>query len=190
MVTRPHSKNESNKHPDSDETLMTRLREGDDLALNALMERWEQPLIGFATRYTNNRSDALELAQETFVRVYENRKRYRAKGKFSTWMFSIAANLCKNHARWKRRHPSVAQVTDDGVDLAEALPSTNDSPDAKASVQMRRSRYVARFKNCRTISGRSSCYSSSKDSLTPRLLVSSSARSRLSKRGSTGRVKR
>ena len=132
MVTRPHSKNESNKHPDSDETLMTRLREGDDLALNALMERWEQPLIGFATRYTNNRSDALELAQETFVRVYENRKRYRAKGKFSTWMFSIAANLCKNHARWKRRHPSVAQVTDDGVDLAEALPSTNDSPDAES----------------------------------------------------------
>ena len=71
---------------------MARLRDGDDLALNALMERWEQPAIGFATRYTNNRSDALELAQETFVRIYENRKRYRAKGKFSTWMFAIAAN--------------------------------------------------------------------------------------------------
>ena len=111
---------------------MARLRDGDDLALNALMDRWEQPVIGFATRYTNNRSDALELAQETFVRIYENRKRYRAKGKFSTWMFAIAANLCKNHARWKRRHPSVAQVNDDGVDVTASLPSTNQSPDVES----------------------------------------------------------
>ena len=132
MVTRPTLSNESNPSKDTDETLMARLRDGDELALNALMDRWEQPVIGFATRYTNNRSDALELAQETFVRIYENRKRYRAKGKFSTWMFAIAANLCKNHARWKRRHPSVAQVTDDGVDVTESLPSTGRSPDAES----------------------------------------------------------
>ncbi len=112
---------------------MTRLREGDDLALNALMERWEQPLVGFSMRYTNNRSDAVELAQETFVRIYENRKRYRPKGKFSTWMFSIAANLCRNHVRWKRRHPSVSQVTEDGVDLIESLPATGASPDTESA---------------------------------------------------------
>jgi RNA polymerase sigma-70 factor (ECF subfamily) len=132
MVTRPSLSNESNPSKDTDETLMARLRDGDELALNALMDRWEQPVVGFATRYTNNRSDALELAQETFVRIYENRKRYRAKGKFSTWMFAIAANLCKNHARWKRRHPSVAQVTDGGVDVTESLPSTGQSPDAES----------------------------------------------------------
>lgn len=133
MVTRPPLSNESNNARDTDETLMTRLREGDDLALNALMERWEQPLVGFSMRYTNNRSDAVELAQETFVRIYENRKRYRPKGKFSTWMFSIAANLCRNHVRWKRRHPSVSQVTEDGVDLIESLPATGASPDTESA---------------------------------------------------------
>jgi RNA polymerase sigma-70 factor (ECF subfamily) len=121
--------NESNNGTDTDETLMIRLREGDDLALNALMERWEKPLISFITRYTNNHSDAVELAQETFVRLYEHRKRYWVKGKFSTWIFTIAVNLCRNHARWKKRHPSVALVSEDGIDLTDTLVAEEDSPD-------------------------------------------------------------
>jgi RNA polymerase sigma-70 factor (ECF subfamily) len=111
---------------------MTRLREGDDLALNVLMERWEKPLIGFVTRYTNSSSDALDLAQETFIRVYENRKRFRAKGKFSTWMFAIAVNLCRNHARWKSRHPSIGLVSEDGDDLTENLEGNADAPDTES----------------------------------------------------------
>ena len=76
MVNRSRPPNETNNEStDTDETLMERLRDGDDLALNALMDRWEKPLIGFVSRYTDSRSDALELAQETFVRIYENRGR-------------------------------------------------------------------------------------------------------------------
>ena len=132
MVNETRPPNESKDRTDTDEILMTRLREGDDLALNVLMERWEKPLIGFVTRYTNSSGDALDLAQETFIRVYENRKRFRAKGKFSTWMFTIAVNLCRNHARWKSRHPSVALVSEDGDDLTESLESNADAPDAES----------------------------------------------------------
>jgi RNA polymerase sigma-70 factor, ECF subfamily len=87
---------------------MVRLVEGDDLALNELMERWQKPLFTFVLRYAGNETDSIEIAQETFVRVYHNRNRFNFKSKFSTWMFTIAANLCRNNARWRRRHPTIA----------------------------------------------------------------------------------
>lgn len=116
----------------SDEELMRSLCKGDDLALNSLMDRWQKPLIAFTLRYTKNATDATDFAQETFVRIYQQRGKYRAKGKFSTWMFTIAANLCRNHARWKSRHPSVAGLDGDlPSDTPESI-DPKDSPDATA----------------------------------------------------------
>lgn len=93
--------------PDPDAELMLRLKGGEDGALNALMARWQQPLVAFIYRYVKNQADALDLAQETFVRVFETRSRYTARAKFSTWLFTIAVNLCKNYVRWRERHPAV-----------------------------------------------------------------------------------
>src|SRR5438132_1428009 len=93
---------------DADIALMLRLAAGEDLALNELMMRWQQPLVSFIYRYVGNQTDALDLAQETFVRIFESRHRYRHYGKFSTWLFAIAANLCRNHFRWRERHPTIA----------------------------------------------------------------------------------
>lgn len=91
---------------DSDETLMLALAAGDDLALNGLMDRWQVRLRGFIYRWTRNDADALDLAQETFLRVYQHRKRFRRGARFSTWMFQIALNLARDRARWRRRHPT------------------------------------------------------------------------------------
>ncbi len=88
-----------------DSELMRSLAEGDDLALNRLIDTWSQPLIAYLTRVTGNHSTACDLAQETFVRVYRHRLRFRLSQKFSTWLFSIATNLSRNHARWQGRHP-------------------------------------------------------------------------------------
>jgi RNA polymerase sigma factor (sigma-70 family) len=93
---------------DSDETLMRALAGGDDFALNQLMDRWQVPLRGFLYRYTQHEHDALDLAQETFVRVYQNRTRFRETARFSTWMFQIALNLARSRARWQRRHPTAS----------------------------------------------------------------------------------
>ena len=98
----------------ADVQCMERLRRGDDLALNDLMDRWKEPLLSFCLRYTGNLSDARDIAQETFVKVYTSRERYRPKAAFSTWLFTIAMNLCRMRARWRSRHPEVLDADSDG----------------------------------------------------------------------------
>jgi RNA polymerase sigma-70 factor (ECF subfamily) len=92
--------------PDSD--LMARLAGGEDLALNRLMERWASRVAAFLYRMTGRRETAADLAQETFVKLYQARDRYRADGNFSTYLFAIASNLAKNHTRWRMRHPALS----------------------------------------------------------------------------------
>ena len=92
----------------TDEALMAALARGDDPALDALMLRWQVPLRSFLHRYLQNDADALDLAQETFVRIYQHRSRYREGARFSTWMFQIALNLARDHARRRQRRPLVA----------------------------------------------------------------------------------
>lgn len=101
---------------EDDKELMSRLREGDDLALNDLMRRWKEPVVTFSLRYTGNLTDATEIAQETFVRVYQARHRYRPQHEvaFSSWLFRIATNLCRMRHRWKKRHPEVLDTDRDG----------------------------------------------------------------------------
>ena len=109
----------------ADADCMTRLRRGDDLALNELMDRWQTPLATFLFRYSGNEAAAMDLAQETFVRVYENRHAFRG-GTFSSWLFSIATNLCKNHARWQARHPTVPLDAEGFQEIASAAASPSE----------------------------------------------------------------
>src|ERR1022692_5028337 len=87
---------------------MERLIAGQDTALNDLMERHATPVFHFLCRMVGNEDDANDLAQETFVRVFKSCKSFRAEQKFSTWLFTIAANLARNHFRWRSRHPNVS----------------------------------------------------------------------------------
>jgi len=84
------------------------LQRGESAALNRLVERWQRPLHHFAYRYLQNRADAQDLVAETFVRLYQQRMRLRADTKLSAWLFTALSNLCHNHHRWKRRHPTVS----------------------------------------------------------------------------------
>jgi RNA polymerase sigma-70 factor, ECF subfamily len=120
--------------PDPDAQLMLRLKNGEDQVLNELMGRWQQPLVAFIYRYIGQETEALDLAQETFVRVYETRHRYTVQGKFSTWLFAIAANLSRNYLRWRqRRGDSVPEGrAAKGAELVESIQSDDDSPDQAA----------------------------------------------------------
>ncbi|MFT5470761.1 MAG: RNA polymerase sigma factor (sigma-70 family) [Verrucomicrobiales bacterium] len=93
------------KGDDADAAEMARLQRGDESALHAIMERWEKSVLSFIYRYVNNWSVAVDLAQETFVKVYQSRARYKPRAAFSSWLFAIAVNLCRSHRRWERRHP-------------------------------------------------------------------------------------
>src|SRR6516165_4937520 len=121
---------------DPDFACMVRLREGDDLALNELMERWQKPLHSFILRYVGNHRDAIELAEQTFVRVYQHRSRFNFKSKFSTWLFTIATNLCRHHTRWRGRHPTISlddTASIDAVSDKNLLISTEEVPSALAN---------------------------------------------------------
>lgn len=93
--------------PDDDAELMSRLQAGEERALDMLMDRWQMRLRRFLYRYLHNEGDACDVAEETFVRVYRNREKFRPGAKFSTWMFSIALNLSRDHARHARARPLV-----------------------------------------------------------------------------------
>ena len=91
-----------------DADLMRRVQGGDEAALGALMERWELPLKGLIGRIVLNASEAEELAQEAFVRAWQQRERFRAGAEFRPWLFAIGVNLARNRLRWWRRRPAVS----------------------------------------------------------------------------------
>ena len=93
---------------DEDRALMGRVQSGDEVALAALMERWELPVKAVIGRLVLNAREAEELAQETFVRVWQQREKFRADAAFRPWVFSIAVNLARNRLRWWRRRPEVS----------------------------------------------------------------------------------
>ena len=110
---------------------MKRLAAGHDAALNDLMERHAAAVFRFLFRMLNNEDDANDLAQETFVRVFQARESFDADKKFSTWLFTIAANLARNQIRWRTRHPNVSlDAESDSTDqpLREKLSSPAPTP--------------------------------------------------------------
>ena len=111
---------------------MERLIAGQDTALNNLMERHATPVFHFLCRMVGNEDDANDLAQETFVRVFKARDSFRMGEKFSTWLFAIAANLARNHFRWRSRHPAISFEAETGESeqtLGGTLPANDPAPD-------------------------------------------------------------
>lgn len=92
----------------NDRDLMLRVQNGDEPALAALMDRWELPTKAVIARLVLNASEAEDLAQEAFVRVWQQRDKFKAGAEFRPWLFAIAVNLARNRLRWWRRRPTVA----------------------------------------------------------------------------------
>jgi len=83
----------------SSEDLMAKTAGGDELAFEILVRRHETSVLNLIYRYIGDRTKARDLAQETFVRVWRAADRYQPKAKFTTWIYSITANLCLNELR-------------------------------------------------------------------------------------------
>jgi RNA polymerase sigma-70 factor (ECF subfamily) len=84
----------------TDDDLMQAAAEGQQTAFRELVERWERPLYAFLFRMVGCHEDALDLSQETFLRVHRQARSYRAQGQFRCWLFCIAGNLARS---WLRR---------------------------------------------------------------------------------------
>lgn len=91
---------------DLDAALMLHVKRGDRAAFGELVGKYQQPLFNFISRYLRDEAEAEDLAQNVFLQVYKSRQRYQQTAKFSTWLFTIARNLCLNEIRRRSRHPA------------------------------------------------------------------------------------
>ena len=101
----------------TDEELVARSIGGDAESFNQLMLRWERPIYALAYRAIGREEDARDVCQETFLRAFRALPGFRGQAKFSSWLYRIALNLCRDWIRRERRTP-VVQAPED-VDLME-----------------------------------------------------------------------
>ncbi len=87
----------------SDEDLIEKFQNGDLYAFDLIVKRYKNQLLNFVYRFLGNAEEAEDLVQETFLRVYRNRKAYQKVAKFSTWIYTIAGNLAKTELRKRKR---------------------------------------------------------------------------------------
>ena len=123
---------------DEDLALLERIREGDTAGLSELMERHKQALYRFVYRYVQNDADAAEITEETFYRVYRNADRFRARAKVSTWIFTIAGNLCRDHFRRNKKRALDSSLdtqfaTSESASLGDVIASDDANPRVNAS---------------------------------------------------------
>ena len=115
----------------SDEDLMARVAEDDDRAFTELVGRFQGRVTNLISRVLNDRSASDDLAQEVFVRVFVHRRNYRRGSKFSTWVFTIAANLAKNEIRRRVRRRNWFSLDALTEMLNDSLPELADPAESR-----------------------------------------------------------
>src|SRR6476659_3299556 len=129
--------------PPTDEELVARSTGGDLESFNQLVVRWERPIYALAYRVIGREEDARDVCQETFLRAFRALGGFKGQAKFSSWLYRIALNLCRDWIRRERRTP-VAQAPE-GVDLIELAGETSPSESVEELVARREiGRAVAR----------------------------------------------
>ena len=157
---------------DPDAALMLRVQQGDTAAFAELVEKYKQPVMNFACRTIRDATEAEDLAQNVFIQVYKSARRYRSSARFSTWLFTIARNLCLNEIRRRSRHP------------AESLDATQPGQEGQPQHQVEdrtafplrkaccggssRTRWTARWPSCPKTSARPSFSAGRRNSVTRR----------------------
>jgi RNA polymerase sigma-70 factor (ECF subfamily) len=102
--------------PDIDAELMLRVKRGETGAFEALVEKYKQPVINLVYRSVGDLAEAEDVAQNVFVQAFKAASRYQPTAKFSTWLFTIARNLCLNEIRRRARHPAESLEADKAED--------------------------------------------------------------------------
>ena len=105
---------------DPDAERMLRVKRGDREAFTELVDKFKQPVLNLVYRTVHDLTEAEDLTQHVFLQVYKSAHRYEVAAKFSTWLFTIARNLCLNEIRRRSRHPA------DSLD--ETAPDQDDQP--------------------------------------------------------------
>jgi RNA polymerase sigma-70 factor (ECF subfamily) len=98
---------------DPDRALVARIRAGDRAAFDELVHQYEQPILRLVQRYVQVQEDAKDVAQRTFIRVFERLESFRGESRFRSWLYRVAVNVALDHAR--------------GAQSAHAVPLEDDA---------------------------------------------------------------
>jgi len=91
-------------------TLLERCRSGDELAWEGLVRQFQARVYGVAYHYVGNAEDARDLAQEAFIRIYQNLTLCTEEERFLPWIIRITRNICIDHLRRKKTHPPAQDI--------------------------------------------------------------------------------
>lgn len=117
--------------PDEDAALMLLVRQGDVAAFTQLVDRWKQPVTGFVYRLLPDADEAEDIAQGVFIQLWKTASRYERQARFSTFLFTIARNLCLNEIRRRTRHPAEsldARLEPEGESVPGQFPDAGQVP--------------------------------------------------------------
>jgi RNA polymerase sigma-70 factor (ECF subfamily) len=122
---------------DPDEDLMVRYQRGEVRAFEVLLSRHRKPVYNFILRFVGDRETAEDLLQESFMRVIKGAEAYKRQAKFTTWLYTIARNLCVDQTRRRkhRKHASLDAPMDGGDDsgtLLDVIASSEMASDRKS----------------------------------------------------------
>lgn len=117
----------------SDRTLVERVQQGDKRAFDLLVVKYQYKVVGLIGRYVNDRSEALDVAQESFIKAYRAIGSFRGESAFYTWLYRIAVNTAKNYLVSRSRRPPESDVELDNEDVFSAYDALADidTPEAK-----------------------------------------------------------
>ena len=112
----------------TDEELVALATAGDLDCFNQLVARWERPIYALAYRTLGREEEARDVTQEAFLRAFRGLRSFRGDAKFSSWLYRITLNLCRDWIRRERRAP-IAQMPEgvDPIDVADEHVSPAES---------------------------------------------------------------
>jgi RNA polymerase sigma-70 factor (ECF subfamily) len=121
---------------DADEDLMVQYQRGEVRAFELLLARHRRPVYNFILRFVGDKETAEDLLQEAFLRVIKGADNYKRQAKFTTWLYTIARNLCVDQSRRRkhRKHASLdapMSASEDSNTLLDVLPSSEMASDRK-----------------------------------------------------------
>jgi RNA polymerase sigma-70 factor (ECF subfamily) len=129
--------------PWTDEELVARSAQGDLDSFNQLVVRWERPIYALAYRVIGREEDARDVCQETFLRAFRALGGFKGQAKFSSWLYRIALNLCRDWIRRQKRGTFIQ--TPEGIDVQDLAAERGPTESIEDLVSRREmSRAVAR----------------------------------------------
>lgn len=113
-----------------DSAVVLRAQNGDSEAFEEIVKQHERKIYNLAYRYTGSSEDALDICQETFIKIYRSIKNFKGESSFSTWIYRVASNVCIDYIRKDKKTIS---LSDDDNYISETLESPNGDPEKELS---------------------------------------------------------